>query len=317
MEHQSRDGGPVTLPTVPAVLARAAGENFPVALRLLAASDRRHLMAIYGFARLVDDIGDELPPGADRERALDWVEWELERALAGRATHPLLQEMGRTASATGLPAQPLRDLVAANRLDQMLTHYRTYDQLMGGCELSANPVGRLVLGVFGALTPARAALSDDVCTGLQLAEHLQDVGEDARRGRVYLAEEDRRRWGCADDDLLAPHAGEALRGVVATYTARARHLLLSAVPLAASLTGRHRLALAGFAAGGLAALDSIEAAGYDVLGTPCRPARRVLALRAMAVASGRHPRALAALGRVGGVVSSAEAVSPAGTGMRA
>lgn len=285
---------PPAVPAPQAVLARARHENFPVALRLLPASDRRHLMSVYGFARLVDDIGDELPPG-ERHAALDWVEAELERALAGRATHPLLVALGRTVAACDLPVRSLRDLVAANRLDQVVTSYRTYDQLLGSCELSANPVGRLVLAVFGAATPERAALSDDVCTGLQLAEHLQDVGEDARRGRVYLAEEDRLAWGCTVDDLLAPTAGAALRGVVATYTVRARQLLLSAVPLAASLTGRHRLALAGFAAGGLAALDAVEAAGGDVLGVACRPAPARRAALAAAVAAGRPPRALATL----------------------
>lgn len=295
MELTQCGGGPVTLPAVEAVLGRAADENFPVALRLLPAAERRHLMAVYGFARLVDDIGDELAPGAERAAGLDWVEVALERALAGRAAHPLLAAIARTVAECGLPAQPLRDLVAANRLDQVLTRYRTFDQLLGGCELSANPVGRLVLGIFGAVTPRRLALSDDVCTGLQLAEHLQDVGEDAARGRIYLAEEDRLRWGCDEADLLAPSAGPALRGVVATYTARARQLLLSAVPLAASVRGRHRLALAAFAAGGLAALDAVEAAGYDVLAVRCRPDRRRLLAHTAVLAAGRPPRALAAL----------------------
>lgn len=292
MHQQPGDAAPVTLPAPQSVLDRAAGENFPVALRLLPVAERRHLMAIYGFARLVDDIGDELEPGEVRRQALDWVEAELDRALVGRATHPLLVEVARTVAQLDLPTQPLRDLVAANRLDQVLTRYRTYDQLLGSCELSANPVGRLVLGVFGVHTPERLALSDDVCTGLQLAEHLQDVGEDARRGRIYLAEADRRQWGCAEGDLLAPGAGAALRGVVATYTARARRLLLSAVPLAASVRGRHRLALAGFAAGGLAALDAVEAADYDVLGVACRPLARRVVAHAAALAAGRPPRAL-------------------------
>lgn len=295
MEQSKSGGGPVGLPAVEAVLGRAADENFPVALRLLRAPERAHLMAVYGFARLVDDIGDELPPGAERVAALDWVEVALERALVGQAEHPLLVAVARTAAQCRLPAQPLRDLVAANRLDQVLTRYRTYDQLLGGCELSANPVGRLVLGVFGLATPGRVALSDDVCTGLQLAEHLQDVAEDARRGRIYLAEEDRQRWSCDDADLMAPSAGPALRGVVATYTARARQLLLSAVPLVASVRGRHRLALAAFAAGGLAALDAIEAAGYDVLAVRCRPDRRRLVAHALTLAAGRPPRALITL----------------------
>lgn len=294
MDQQPGVPAPVTLPAPDAVLARAGHENFPVALRLLPAGERAHLMAVYGFARLVDDIGDELAP-EDRPAALDWVEAELERALDGRATHPLLVDLGRAATACDLPRQALRDLVAANRLDQVRTVYQTYDQVLGSCELSANPVGRLVLAVFGAATAERVALADDVCTGLQLAEHLQDVGEDARRGRIYLAEEDRLRWGCHEADLRGPTAGPALRGVVATYTARARQLLLSAVPLVASLSGRHRLALAAFAAGGLAALDAVEAAAYDVLGMACRPSPVRRVALAATLAAGRPPPALSLL----------------------
>lgn len=269
--------GPVVLPTPDAVLARAGGENFPVALRVLAPTERRQLMAVYGFARLVDDIGDEVEPASARVEALDWAEDETERARRGTATHPLFVALGHAIVTANLPIQPLLDLVSANRLDQMLSDYQTYDQLLGSCELSANPVGRLVLAIFGAATPWRLALSDDVCTGLQLAEHLQDVGEDARRGRRYLAADDRRRWGCDDDDLLAATASAPLRQLVGEYVRRARGLLASAVPLAAGLPVRHRLAIAGFAAGGLAALDAVEAAGGDVLGVACRPsATRVL-----------------------------------------
>lgn len=265
-------GTEAVLPGTEAVLARARNENFPVALRILGVSERRQLMAVYGFARLVDDIGDEVEPVSARSAALDWAEEEAERARNGTATHPLFVALGDAIAEAKLPMQPLRDLVAANRLDQVLHDYQTYDQLLGSCELSANPVGRLVLAIFGAATPKRLALSDDVCTGLQLAEHLQDVGEDAHRGRRYLPAEDRHRWGCTDDDLLAATASPALRHLVGAYAGRARSLLESAVPLAGGLPRRHRLAIAGFAAGGLAALDAIDAAGGDVLAVACRPA---------------------------------------------
>ncbi len=276
----------VVLPPPDAVLARARSENFPVALRLLGERERRHLLAIYGFARLVDDVGDEVEPASARSAALDWVEDELERAAAGSADHPLFVALGRAIAEVPLPMQPLRDLVAANRLEQLVSRYRTYDQLLGSCELSANPVGRLVLAVFGVATADRLERSDAVCTGLQITEHLQDVGEDARRGHVYLAAEDRDRFGCSTDDLLAPRASEPLRRLVASYARRARALLAAAVPLARDLPLRPRLAIAGFAAGGLAALDAIEVAGHDVLGVACRPTARRVAVHAVRIAVG-------------------------------
>lgn len=288
---------PVGLPGTVEVMGRVGGENFPVALRVLGRAERRRLLAVYGFARLVDEVGDGTMPAADRLRALAWLETEVERAVVGRATHPLVAAAGDVVRELGLSAQPLRDLVAANQLDQLRSGYRSFEQVLGSCELSANPIGRLVLGIFGVTTDERTAWSDDVCTGLQLAEHLQDVGEDARRGRVYLAEEDRRVYGCGDDDLLEVSASPALRRLVAAYCTRARALLLSAVPLARSLPWQPRLAVAGFAAGGMAALDAIEAAGFDVLGVRCRPQRWRLVQRAAAVLAGRSPVDLRLLGQ--------------------
>ncbi|MCK4176607.1 squalene synthase HpnC [Aciditerrimonas ferrireducens] len=279
------------LPGVEAILARAGRENFPVAMRVLPAALRGQLMAIYGYARLVDDLGDELEPPSARPAALRWAGEELERAVAGRAEHPLFEALGRAVREAGLPVQPLRDLLAANWADQELGEVASWEALLASCALSANPVGRLVLAVFQAATPERVGWSDEVCTGLQVVEHLQDVGEDARRGRVYLAAEDRRRWGCTVLDLQAERASEALRRLVADYARRARGLLGAAVPLCASLGWPAKVAVAGFAAGGLAALEAIEAAGFDVLGVACRPrpqavarqAARVLAQAALAV----------------------------------
>lgn len=313
MPQHSPDPMDNRLPPPQAVLARAGSENFPVALRLLGRNEQRHLMAVYGFARLVDDIGDEVEPVSARGAALDWVEDELERAAVGRATHPLFVDLGRAIAGAGLPLQPLHDLVAANRLEQLVSQYRTYDQLLGSCELSANPVGRLVLAIFGVSRPDRVAYSDDVCTGLQIVEHLQDVGEDARRGHVYLAEEDRETFGCSVDALLAPLAGVPLRNLVADYGRRARALLGAAVPLARGLPARPKLAIAAFAAGGLAALDAIEAAGNDVLGVTCRPKPRRVAVHAARIASGVPERALSRWARsVPTTVARASHRRPAG-----
>ena len=262
------------LPTHEAVLAKSTRENFSVAPFFLPRRLRGHLLALYGYARFVDDIGDETG-GADSAsavlRRLDWVEAELERAADGRATHPVLQRLAPTIDRFQLSLDPFRDLIEANRLDQRVTRYQSYDQLLAYCMLSANPVGRLVLAVLEASTPERVAQSDEVCTALQLAEHWQDVGEDAARGRVYLPADDLERFGCTVDDLFAPSAADHLRALMRAEVDRARTLLGSAVPLAASLRGRSRLLISGFTAGGHAALDAIERANGDVLATACRP----------------------------------------------
>jgi phytoene/squalene synthetase len=145
---------------------------------------------------------------------------------------------------------------------------------MAYCRLSAAPVGELVLYAFGLASEERIALSDRVCAGLQITEHLQDVGEDRARGRVYLPQDDLERAGCGDDDLLAPRVGPALRSVLALETARARELLDAGIPLVRGLPGRARLAVAAFVAGGRAALDALERDDFDVLGGRPRPPRR-------------------------------------------
>jgi squalene synthase HpnC len=184
-----------------AVLAKAARENFPVALFFLPPMERRRLEAIYGFARLVDDVGD-LYQG-DRRSLLDWIEEDLDRAYAGRAEHPLLQRVSTLVRDLSLPREPFQRLIEANRRDQEVARYASWEELAHYCTLSANPVGVLVLHVFGVATPERVAWSDAVCTGLQLAEHWQDVGEDFRRGRIYLPLEDMERFGVTETDVEA------------------------------------------------------------------------------------------------------------------
>jgi squalene synthase HpnC len=263
----------------------AEAENFPVASRVLPRRQREHLMALYGFARLADDIGDE--SAGDRLAELDWLEGEVERAFAGSATHPVLVRLQPTIEACRLDRRPFLDLIQANRLDQVVSTYASWPDLLGYCTLSANPVGRLVLAVFDSTSPERIGWSDDVCTGLQVVEHLQDVGEDARRGRVYLPADDLERAGCTRADLFGPVAPRQLKTVVAQLSDRARELLRSGTPLARSLRGRPRWAVAGFSAGGLAALDAIAAADHDVLSRRVRPRRTDMIRRAVAIASGR------------------------------
>jgi squalene synthase HpnC len=260
-------------------MARAQGENFPVASRLLGRRLRAHLLALYGFARLVDELGDSF--AGDRPAALDQLEGDLDRAYRGEAEHPLLRRLQPTLRECGLPREPFLRLIEANRVDQRIGRYDTWEQLRGYCELSANPVGELVLGVFGQASPARVARSDQICTALQLTEHCQDVAEDMARGRVYLPAEDLDRYGCTIAELSSRHAGGPLRDTLAFECSRARGLLARGAPLIRELHGvRERLAVAAFVAGGRAALDAIERAEYDVLAGPPRAgaARRLLTL---------------------------------------
>ncbi|MHB1510589.1 MAG: squalene synthase HpnC [Acidimicrobiales bacterium] len=262
------------------VVARARHENFPVASHLLPARLRTRLMAIYGFARLADDIGDEV--AGDRLADLDWLQTELDSAYEGHARHPTMQRLSPVIAELNLNREPFLALIEANRVDQRVRRYETFDKLVGYCMLSAAPVGRLVLDVFGVSSPLLVPLSDDVCIGLQIVEHLQDVGEDARRGRIYLPEDDMERFGCRGDDLLAASASPALRRLVAFEAERAARLLASGVPLARRLPIRPRVAVAGFAAGGTAALAAIRQADHDVLSATRSPRPLTVARHAIA-----------------------------------
>jgi squalene synthase HpnC len=275
-------------PAPGAVMARAGSENFPVASRMLPRAARADLLALYGFARLVDELGDTAP--GDRLAALDWLEGELELAFQGRASHPLLVALQPTLRERALRTEPFKRLIEANRLDQRVKRYATWEQLRGYCELSANPVGELVLAVLGLSTPARVSLSDSICTALQLLEHCQDVAEDLAAGRVYLPAEDLERFGCGEPELADAHAGPQLRAVLAFEVDRARALLEQGAPLVRQVHGRARLALAGFVGGGRATADAIERAGYDVLAGAPKASRWQLLAATLAVLS-RKPSA--------------------------
>ncbi|HET6810850.1 MAG TPA: squalene synthase HpnC [Acidimicrobiales bacterium] len=291
---------PAGVPTEAEVLGRAAGENFPVASRWLLGSHRDHLLALYGFARLVDELGDRAP--GDRLALLDWAESELERAAAGSPDHAVFARLAPTIRTCRLPLQPFRDLIEANRRDQSVGRYATFDDLRGYCRLSADPVGRLVLAVFGVEGGEETRLSDAVCTGLQLVEHWQDVVEDAAAGRIYLPLEDMEAFGVTEADVLAAGTGSAgagapggpasarLRALIEFETARARQLLETGAGLVGRLSGRPRLAVAGFVAGGLATADALAGRGYDVLAGPPRPRRPRMARHALALLARRRGR---------------------------
>uniref|UniRef100_A0AAU3GN73 Squalene synthase HpnC n=1 Tax=Streptomyces sp. NBC_01401 TaxID=2903854 RepID=A0AAU3GN73_9ACTN len=275
--------------TATATLDKAAHENFPVAPFFLPRAWRDDLMAVYGFARLVDDIGDgDLAPGGgdarrlglepgqadDRLALLDALEADLHRVFLTTGEdprHPLMRALRPTVRRCALTPEPFLGLVEANRQDQKVRRYGTYADLLAYCELSANPVGRLVLQITGTASPERIRRSDAVCTALQIAEHLQDVTEDLGRDRVYLPAEDMARFHVGEGDLAVPSAGAAVRSLIAFEAQRARDLLDEGTPLVGSVHGRLKLLLAGFVGGGRAALGAVSAAGFDVLPGPPKP----------------------------------------------
>ncbi|MEV7417036.1 squalene synthase HpnC [Streptomyces sp. NPDC089919] len=274
-----------------ATLGKAAHENFPVAPFFVPQAWREGLLAVYGYARLVDDIGDgDLAPGGgdaallgvapehaeDRLALLDAFEADLLRVFDGAPRHPLLRDLQPVVARHRLTPEPFLGLIAANRQDQQVTRYATYQDLLDYCELSANPVGRLVLALTGTASPERIRRSDAVCTALQIVEHLQDVAEDLGRDRIYLPAEDMARFRVRESDLAAPSAGAAVRSLIAYQAERAGHLLDEGAPLVGSVHGRLRLLLAGFVGGGRAALAAVAGAGFDVLSGPPKAAKHRL-----------------------------------------
>jgi squalene synthase HpnC len=255
-------------------------ENFPVALWLLPRGLRADLIAVYNVVRVIDDLGDAAR--GDRVALLEEFGRDLATVWAGwRPEHPVLRRLRPVVRAHGLDREPFERLVHANLLDQRVHRYATYVQLRGYCALSAEPVGRIVLallgvGAAGVGAPAALEYSDRVCAALQLIEHWQDVAEDRRAGRVYLPQEDLAAFGVAEAELDAAVASPALRRMMAFQITRAAELLDSGAPLLGLLRGWARLAVAGYVAGGRAALDALRRAHGDVLAGPHRPRRHDL-----------------------------------------
>jgi squalene synthase HpnC len=260
------------------IAARAAGENFPVGSVLFPRHLRPHIRSLYCYARLVDELGDAYD--GDRLAALDELEREVDAAFAGGATWPVLRNVEPTIREFDLPREPFLRLIEANRMDQRIGEYATWADLKHYCVHSADPCGRLVLGVLRRLDdPELVAASDSVCTGLQLVNFLQDVPRDLELGRVYLPAEDRHSFG--DPPLDRPN--EDLRTLLRFEAERAARLLAAGDVLRVGIGGRLGRAVALFARGGLAALDALESAGWDIFSSRPRPSRARLAREAALV----------------------------------
>jgi squalene synthase HpnC len=268
--------------------AQIGAENFPVALRLLPSRPRDQLARLYAYARFVDDVGDEAP--GDRLALLDLIADDLNRLPEDAARLPPVRGLQPLLAEPQVTLQPFLDLIAANRLDQRVSEYPDFADLLGYCQLSAAPVGRVVLALAGAANPGNEADSDAVCAGLQVLEHCQDVGEDAAAGRVYLPGTELAAAGVRSAQLTGTTTPPELRAVLRTQVERSLELLGAGGPLVSRLRGWARVAVAGYVAGGLATAAELRRCDFEVLASPVTPSKARTGRIAVALLLGRRPR---------------------------
>ena len=245
-------------------VARSHYENFTVVSFLLPRRLIRHFHAVYAYCRWSDDLADETAGG---QLALDLIEWwreELLNCYDGTPRHPVMVALRETIRRFDIPSEPFLNLLVAFEQDQRVKRYDTFDQLLGYCRNSANPVGHLVLYLFECFDAERAVLSDEVCTGLQLANFWQDVSRDLGIGRVYLPAEDRSRFGFSDADLEANRCTPQFRELMRFEVERARGYFDRGEKLLPLLPRAARIDVDLFIRGGLAILHAIERSQFDV-----------------------------------------------------
>jgi len=248
-------------------LARHHYENFHVATLLLPRRLRQDFYNLYAYCRWADDLGDEIGDPAESLRLLGWWGEQLEAMYRGEASHPVFVALRRTVERHDLPKQPLADLLQAFVQDQTVRRYQSYEDLLGYCRYSANPVGRLVLHLCGYRDPERQQLSDATCTALQLANFWQDVSLDLKKDRVYLPLEAIERHGYSLEDLQARRCTPAFRSLMREAVGLARDFFHQGRPLADRVDRRLAVDIELFTRGGLRVLERIEQLDYDVLHT--------------------------------------------------
>ena len=244
-------------------LARSHYENFTVASFFLPRDRRMHFYAIYAFCRLVDDLGDEFE--GDRLRALEYWKMETDACFSGIPKHPYMIALQDTIRTFDIPKEPFLRLIEANRMDQTVTRYPTFEGLEYYCRHSANPVGHLVLYVCGYRDEERRNLSDYTCTALQLANFWQDVSRDYAKGRIYIPLEDMETFGYSEDELARRVVTDSFRRLMKFQVERARDLFHDGLPLISAVDDSLKLDIALFSRGGMSVLNRIERQDYDVL----------------------------------------------------
>jgi squalene synthase HpnC len=237
-------------------------ENFTVASWLLPRELRQHVYAVYAFCRHVDDLGDEAP--GDRLRLLDDWQADLERCYHSTPRHPILVALGETIRCFAIPPQPFLKLIEANRMDQRISRYRTFEEILHYCDHSANPVGHLFLYLFGYADAERQGFADATCTALQLTNFWQDIAVDLGKGRVYIPQEDMARFGYSEEELERGIVNDSFRALMAFEVSRTRELFAKGLRLLDTVDGRLKVDIKLFSLGGLAVLEALARNGYDV-----------------------------------------------------
>jgi squalene synthase HpnC len=262
-------------------LAKSHYENFLVASLFVPKQLKQHFYNVYAYCRISDDLGDESGGPEKALPLLDWWESELDACYAGAPQHPVFVALAQTNERFGIPRQPYADLLRAFRQDQTVTRYATYEELLGYCRYSANPVGRLVLYLCGYSDPERQGYSDATCTALQLANFWQDVVRDYAIGRIYLPLEDMTRFGVSEEDIALCRFTPAFAQLLQFECERAKALFAEGMKLCPLVDRRIRLDIEMFSRGGQEIIRRIEAQGYDVLTRrPTIPKKRQLAILA-------------------------------------
>jgi len=241
-------------------------ENFPVASLFIPGDLRPYIWSVYAFARAADDVADEGDlPAEERLKKLDDWQRQLDACYAGNSEHPVFIALAETATKTGIPRQLLSDLLTAFRMDVTVHRYRTFQDLLGYCRCSANPVGRLVLQIFGEAGDRTASLSDFICSALQLTNFWQDCAGDVRKGRMYIPLEDMERFGYTEEDLARGVVDSRFRELMKFQVDRTHELFRAGEPLLREVTRRLRFELTLTVSGGRRILQAIRSSSYDVL----------------------------------------------------
>lgn len=245
-------------------LAKSHYENFSVASWFLDDSLKQHFYNIYAWCRWADDLGDEIADRHESKQLLKWWRSEVGACYRGRAAHPVTVALADTVELFQIPEEPFYDLISAFEQDQQRNRYENFEVLHDYCRRSADPVGRLVLYLARGHNEESVRLSDSICTGLQLANFWQDVARDYAIGRIYIPQQDCRRFGYTDGMFAAGEMNEAFRDLLKFQVDRARDFLTAGLPLVDRVPQVIRLEVKLFVEGGLAILDAIEKQQYDV-----------------------------------------------------
>jgi len=244
--------------------ARAHHENFPVASRFVPSALRPHLVELYAFARAADDFADEPQYDGHRSQALDAWQEELHRCFHGEPRHPVFVALHDTIDKRGLTLPPFEDLLSAFRADLEVTRYATFTSLRAYTARSAEPVGRLLLGLFGYRDPELVRFADEISTAVQLTNYWQDVASDAARDHIYIPGEDLHFFGVSEADLKSLRLATPVRDLMRFEVARTRALFERGRPLLGKLGHDLKFELALIWLAGMAILDKIEEADFDV-----------------------------------------------------